>query len=78
VSTKAWELYPSRSAIVVLTRMEAFELCEILAEAERTLVRSGRGSASSRVALAFELIEDRLFAARAPEAAAAMSGSGPW
>jgi hypothetical protein len=60
---------PSRSSGVVLTRTEAFELCEVLAEAERSLVRSGRGGVTSRLAgdlaVAFELLEDRLYGDRA-------------
>jgi hypothetical protein len=60
---------PSRASGVVLSRTEAFELCEVLAEAERLLVRSGRGATAARLATAFELLEDRLFGDRAASSA---------
>ena len=56
--------YPSRRDGVLLSRSEAFELCEVLAAAERSLVRAGRERAASGLASAFELIEDRLFGPR--------------
>jgi hypothetical protein len=48
------------AAVVVLSKREAFELCEACAEAERALLRSGRAVEAARMASVFELIEGRL------------------
>jgi hypothetical protein len=48
------------TASVVLSKREAFEVCEICAEAERALIRTGRGAEAHRLAVLFELIEARL------------------
>jgi hypothetical protein len=45
---------------VVLSKREAFEACEACAEAERALLRGGRGAEAGRIAALFELIEARL------------------
>jgi hypothetical protein len=45
---------------IVLTKREAFELCEICAEAERALLRAGRAVEAARIAGVFELLESRL------------------
>jgi hypothetical protein len=50
----------SFSKAVVLTKREAFEACEVCAEAERALLRSGRAPEAGRLAALFELIESRL------------------
>ncbi len=52
----------SFSTAVVLTKREAFEACEVCADAERALLRTGRASEAGRVAALFELIESRLVA----------------
>jgi len=48
------------TASVVLSKREAFEACEICAEAERALIRTGRGAEARRLADLFALIEARL------------------
>ena len=48
------------SSAVVLTKREAFELCEALAESERLLLRIGRAPEAARLATLFELVEGRL------------------
>lgn len=45
---------------VFLTKREAFEACEVCAEAERALLRSGKQIEAHRLAALFELIEERL------------------
>jgi len=45
---------------VVLTKDEAFEACEICAQAERRLRSEGLAVDAARLALLFELIEGRL------------------
>jgi hypothetical protein len=45
---------------VVLTKREAFEACEVCADAERALLRTGRAAEAGRLAALFELIEARL------------------
>jgi hypothetical protein len=45
---------------IVLTKREAFEMCEICAEVERALSRAGRAVEAARVAGLFELLESRL------------------
>ena len=45
---------------VLFTKREAFEACEVCAEAERALLRSGRHTEAQRLAALFELIEERL------------------
>jgi hypothetical protein len=47
---------------VVLTKHEAFDICEALAESERTLLRSGHAGPAARLAAMFEMIEGRLIA----------------
>ena len=48
------------SPAIVLSKSEAFEACEVCAEAERALVRSGRLSEAGRLAELFTFIEERL------------------
>lgn len=48
------------ASVLVLSKREAFELCEACAEAERALLRSGRASEAARIAAVFELAEARL------------------
>jgi hypothetical protein len=48
------------AAVLVLSKREAFDLCEACAEAERALLRSGRASEAARMAGIFELVEGRL------------------
>jgi len=62
---------------VVLSRYEAFELCEMLAAAERSLIRSGHEVAAAGLGVAFELIEDRLYGPRLPAIGAVMISAGP-
>lgn len=50
----------SFATAVVLTKREAFEACEVCAEAERALLRTGRAFEAGRLAALFELIEARL------------------
>ncbi|HVC71808.1 MAG TPA: hypothetical protein VNC61_16250 [Acidimicrobiales bacterium] len=45
---------------IVLTKREAFEACEICADAERSLLRAGRAAEAARLATLFELFENRL------------------
>lgn len=52
---------PARFAsVLVLSKREAFELCEACAEAERALLRAGKASEAARMAALFELAEGRL------------------
>jgi hypothetical protein len=46
--------------VIVLTKGEAFEACEICADVERALLRAGRAVEAARVATLFELFESRL------------------
>jgi hypothetical protein len=46
----------------VLSKREAFELCEACAESERALLRCGRALEAARMAAVFELVEGRLVA----------------
>jgi hypothetical protein len=48
------------AAAVVLSKREAFEACEVCADVERALLRSGRAVEAARVAALFELFEGRL------------------
>jgi hypothetical protein len=48
------------AANVVLTKHEAFEVCELYAEAERMWLRAGRAVEAARAAALFELVESRL------------------
>ena len=50
----------SFASAVVFTKREAFEACEVCAEAERALLRTGRAVEAGRLAALFELIEARL------------------
>jgi hypothetical protein len=43
-----------------LSKREAFEACEVYAEAERTWLRAGRAVEAARAAALFELLESRL------------------
>lgn len=54
--TKVVQFAPS----VLLTKQEAFEVCEICAGAERILARAGLVVDTARMAEIFELIEGRL------------------
>ncbi len=45
---------------VLLTKREAFEVCEVCAGAERALARAGLAVDAARMAEIFELIEGRL------------------
>jgi hypothetical protein len=59
-------LDPERSATarfasaIVFTKREAFALCEVIAEAERLLLREGMAAEAARLASLFELVEGRL------------------
>jgi hypothetical protein len=48
------------AATIVLTKREAFGLCEVIAAAERLLLRSGNAPEAARLAAAFELVEAKL------------------
>lgn len=45
---------------VILTKREAFEVCEVCADVERALLRAGRAVEAGRAAALFELFESRL------------------
>jgi hypothetical protein len=45
---------------VMLTKREAFAICEVCADVERALLRSGRPVEAARAAALFELLESRL------------------
>jgi hypothetical protein len=45
---------------IILTKREAFEVCEAIADSERLLLRSGNVSQAARLAALFELVEGRL------------------
>ena len=45
---------------IVLTKREAFEVCEVCADVERVLLRAGRVIEAARIAALFELFESRL------------------
>ena len=47
---------------VVLTKEEAFGVCQALADAGRGLVRSGRFDEADHLAAVFDLVEGRLAA----------------
>jgi hypothetical protein len=57
-------LGPRRNAhlcdFVRLTKVEAFDACQVLADADRCLVHAGRRSEAAALADLFELIESRL------------------
>ena len=46
--------------VVMLTKCEAFEGCEVCADVERALLRAGRPVEAARAASLFELLESRL------------------
>lgn len=46
--------------VVVLTKREVFETCEVCADVERALLRAGRPVEAARAASLFELLESRL------------------
>jgi len=48
------------ASAVVLSKLEVFEVCEAIADAERILLRSGNAPEAARLAALFELIESRL------------------
>jgi hypothetical protein len=48
------------AAVVVLTKREAFDACEVCAHAERALLRAGRPVEAAHAAALFELVEGRL------------------
>jgi len=48
------------ASAIVLTKREAFEACEAIADSERVLLRSGNASQAARLAALFELVESRL------------------
>jgi hypothetical protein len=48
------------ASVVVLSKREAFEACEICADVERALLRAGRVVEAARAAALFELFESRL------------------
>jgi len=60
--SQADRLDPPAPPEVVLTKAEAFRVCQVLADAGRGLVRSGRGDEAEVVAAAFALLEERLTA----------------
>jgi len=45
---------------IVLTKREAFEACQVCAEVERALLRTGRVVEAARAASLFEYFENRL------------------
>jgi len=45
---------------IVLTKREAFEVCEVCADVERVLLRVGRAADAARLASLFEMFESRL------------------
>ncbi len=53
---------PALRGEVVLTRAEAFRICQDLADAGRDLLGSGRADGADRLASAFALLEGRLTA----------------
>jgi hypothetical protein len=53
------------ASALVLSKREAFELCEACAEAERALLRCGRAIEAARMAAIFEMVEARLVLAGA-------------
>jgi hypothetical protein len=54
-------LEPVRFAsVVVLSKQEAFEACEVCADAELALLRGGHAVQASQAAALFELFESRL------------------
>ena len=61
-----------------LTKAEAFDACQVLADVDRCLVRAGCGREASALAELFELIEDRLCdtAPRARDASVAARHAG--
>ena len=48
--------------MVMLTKREAFAVCEVCADVERALLRAGRPVEAARAASLFELLESRLVA----------------
>jgi len=66
---------------IVLTKREAFEVCEAVADSERLLLRSGNVSQAARLAALFELVEGRLAVdghlAGSPVAATGDGGAPP-
>jgi hypothetical protein len=48
--------------VVILTKREAFEACQVCADVERALLRAGRPVEAARAASLFELVESRLVA----------------
>jgi hypothetical protein len=46
--------------MVMLTKREAFAVCEVCADVERALLRAGRLVEAARAASLFELLESRL------------------
>jgi hypothetical protein len=45
---------------LVLTKREAFEMCEACADAERALLRCGKPTEAARMAAVFEMLEAKL------------------
>jgi hypothetical protein len=48
------------TSVVVLTKDEAFRVCQVLADAGRSLLRSGQPHDADRLACVFDLVEERL------------------
>ena len=48
------------TSVVVLTKDEAFRVCQVLADAGRSLLRSGWPHDADRLACVFDLVEERL------------------
>jgi hypothetical protein len=48
------------ASVVVLSKREAFQACEVCADAERVLLRGGHALQASQAAALFELFESRL------------------
>lgn len=48
--------------VVILTKGEAFEACQVCADVERALFRAGRPVEAARAASLFEILESRLVA----------------
>jgi hypothetical protein len=62
-------------AAVCLTKREAFDACQALADADRFLLRAGQQEEARALGDLFELLEERLSARRPPGRTQASSGS---
>jgi hypothetical protein len=62
VRTREYREIVRFASVVLLTKREAFEVCEVCADVERALLRAGRPVEAARAASLFELLEGRLVA----------------